>query len=197
MFLMSASTQLNPKSFHLRLQIEANPWKALEHVWSFSSTLGGLLRRTSSQLQRHCWRMWSMLIPAVCLWVLAPTRPLTPSPVQLLSQSHQGSNRKRNPQNPERLCRRFNFRQENTNFPAYTNTELVYSSLLNSELVSSESRNRQCWWEIECLCVSSGLWGKTCWASCDLKLSVWSDCASRIVGLSYVTAPTLKCLHWD
>lgn len=92
---------------------------------------------------------------------------------------------------------RFNFRQENTNFPAYTNTELVYSSLLNSELVSSESRNRRCWWEIECLCVSSGLWGKTCWASSDLKLSVWSDCASRIVGLSYVTAPTLKCLHWD
>lgn len=33
------------------------------------------LHRALSQPQRHCWRMWSMLIPTVCLLVLAPRDP--------------------------------------------------------------------------------------------------------------------------
>lgn len=98
-------------SCSLRLQIKENPWEALKHMWSFSSSLGGLLTQSLVSTPASLLENVKHVDSNSLSFSSGTPRPLTLIPVQLLSQSHQGSKKKK--QIPERLCRRFHFRQEN------------------------------------------------------------------------------------
>lgn len=171
-------------SCSLRLQIKENPWEALKHMWSFSSSLGGLLTQSLVSTPASLLENVKHVDSNSLSFSSGTPRPLTLIPVQLLSQSHQGSKKKK-----QIFAEDFTSGKKTwtgANFLAYTNTGLVYFSLLNSEHVSSESKNRWCWWaswKQMFVCLQQTVRRKTCWASSDLKFGVWSDCASRIVGL--------------
>lgn len=172
-------------SCSLRLQIKENPWEALKHMWSFSSSLGGLLTQSLVSTPASLLENVKHVDSNSLSFSSGTPRPLTLIPVQLLSQSHQGSKKKK--QIPERLCRRFHFRQENMDGRKLSCLHKHWPCLFQSaELGACFLWNRWCWWaswKQVFVCLQQTVRRKTCWASSDLKLGVWSDCASRIVGL--------------
>lgn len=124
-------------------------------MWSFSSSLGGLLTQSLVSTPASLLENVKHVDSNSLSFSSGTPRPLTLIPVQLLSQSHQGSKKKK-----QIFAEDFTSGKKTwtgANFLAYTNTGLVYFSLLNSEHVSYETDDADGRPENKCLCVSSRL----------------------------------------